>query len=38
MQPYVDEEAVAYEKRHQETRIKSLSAAAKDLAYVYAAG
>jgi transposase len=32
-QPYVDEGAAAYEKRYQETRIKSLTAAAKDLGY-----
>jgi transposase len=32
-QPYVDEGAAAYEKRHQQARIKSLTAAAKDLGY-----
>ena len=31
-QPYV-EGAAAYEKRHQQARIKSLTAAAKDLGY-----
>jgi len=32
-QPYVDEGAAAYEKRYQEARIKSLTAAAKNLGY-----
>jgi transposase len=32
-QPYVDEGAAAYEKRHQQARIKSLTVAAKDLGY-----
>jgi transposase len=32
-QPYVDEGAAAYEKRYQQARIKSLTAAAKDLGY-----
>ena len=32
-QPYVDAGAAAYEKRHQEARIKSLTAAAKNLGY-----
>jgi transposase len=32
-QPYVDEGAAAYEKRHQENRIKSLTAVAKDLGF-----
>ena len=33
MQPYGDEGAAAYEKRYQEARIKSLTAAAKGLGY-----
>jgi len=32
-QPYMDEGAAAYEKRHQQARIKNLTAAAKDLGY-----
>jgi hypothetical protein len=32
-QPYVDEGAAAYEKRYQEGRIKSLTAAAKNLGF-----
>ena len=32
-QPYVDEGAEAYEKRYKEVRVKSLTAAAKDLGY-----
>jgi transposase len=32
-QPYVDEGAEAYEKRYQESRIKSLTAKAKELGY-----
>ena len=32
-QPYVDEGAEAYEKRYQESRIKSLTARAKELGY-----
>jgi hypothetical protein len=32
-QPYVDEGAAAYEKRYQETRLKSLAAAAKSLGF-----
>jgi transposase len=32
-QPYLDEGAAAYEKRYQEARIKSLTAAAKNLGY-----
>ena len=32
-QPYLDEGAVAYEKRYQEGRIKRLAASAKDLGY-----
>ena len=32
-QPYLDEGAVAYEKRYQEGRIKRLTASAKDLGY-----
>ncbi len=32
-QPYVDEGAAAYEKRYQQARVKSLTAAAKDLGY-----
>jgi len=32
-QPYVDEGAAAYEKRYKEVRVKSLTAAAKDLGY-----
>jgi len=32
-QPHVDEGAAAYEKRHQEARIKSLTAAAKSLGF-----
>ena len=32
-QPYVDEGAAAYEKRYQQARIKSLTAAAKGLGF-----
>jgi hypothetical protein len=31
--PYVDEGAEAHEKRYKEVRVKSLTAAAKDLGY-----
>ena len=32
-QPYVDEGAAAYEKRYKESRVKSMTAMAKDLGY-----
>ena len=32
-QPYVDEGAEAFERRYQETRLKTLKAKAKDLGY-----
>jgi len=32
-QPYIDEEAAAYEKRYQESRIKRLTATAQELGF-----